>query len=52
MAGLEYSDSSPKPAAVANGNHPPFARGGHWREAVNNIEDDLDIYVEKRASSR
>ena len=48
---LEYADPAARPIAAANVNQPLFARGGNWRQAVNSIENELDIYVEKRAAS-
>jgi len=49
-AGLEYADPAPKPVAAVNGNQRPFSRGD-WRQAANNIEDELDIYFQDRAAS-
>jgi DNA-directed RNA polymerase subunit RPC12/RpoP len=42
-----------EPLGVVGGGkqQPPFARGGNRRQAVNSIETELDIYVEKRAAS-
>jgi hypothetical protein len=48
---LEYADPAARPIAAANVNQRPFARAGNWRQAVNSIENELDIYVEKRAAS-
>ena len=51
-AGLEYADPAAKPAAPAaiNGHARPFSRGD-WRQAANNIEDELDIYFQDRVAS-
>jgi hypothetical protein len=48
---LEYADPAARPVAATSSNYPPGARGGDWRKAANNIEDELDIYVEQRATS-
>ena len=46
-AGIEY-----EPRPIANGNDPEPAFGrGDWREAANNIQQELDIFVRGRASS-
>jgi hypothetical protein len=49
-AGLEYADPAAKPVAAVNGSQRPFSRGD-WRQAANNIEDELDIYFQDRAAS-
>jgi hypothetical protein len=49
--GLEYADPAARPIAAANVYQRPFAHGGNWRQAVNSIETELDIYVERRAAS-
>jgi hypothetical protein len=48
---LDYADPVARHVAETNSDYPPRARGGNWRQAANNIDDDLDVYVEKRASS-
>ena len=58
VAGLEFADAAARPIAAvngnpmaaANGNPRPFSRGD-WRQAANNIEDELDIYFQDRAAS-
>jgi hypothetical protein len=40
-AGLEYTNAASMPGA-----------GGDWRQAANNIADELDLCVEKRAALR
>jgi hypothetical protein len=49
-AAVTYADGSPKPLAAANDRPPMFARGD-WRQAANNIEDELDLYFKDRAAS-
>ena len=49
--GFEYAGAAARPIAAANVNQRPPACGGNWRQAVNSIENELDIYVEKRAAS-
>lgn len=50
VPGLAYKEPV-KPIAAANGNQNPFTRGD-WRQAANNIEDELDIFFTKgRAAS-
>ena len=44
-AGIEY-----EPRPIANDPEPAFGRGD-WREAANNIQQELDIFVRGRASS-
>jgi hypothetical protein len=60
VPGLEYAEPAqahahahtPRPIAAANGNQrPPFQRGD-WRQATNNIEDELDIYFQDRVVSQ
>jgi len=48
--GLEFGNPAAKPIAAVNGNRNPFSRGD-WRQAANNIEDELDIYFQDRAAS-
>jgi hypothetical protein len=48
--GLEFGNPAAKPIAAANGNRNPFSRGD-WRQAASNIEDELDIYFQDRATS-
>jgi hypothetical protein len=48
--GLDFGKPAPKPIAAVNGNLNPFNRGD-WRQAANNIEDELDIYFQDRAAS-
>jgi hypothetical protein len=46
-AGIEYE---PTARPIANDPEPAFGRGD-WREAANNIQQELDIFVRGRASS-
>jgi hypothetical protein len=46
-----YAEPAPRPFSAANGNQMPFARSGDWREATNNIEDELDTFFKERAAS-
>ena len=48
--GLEFGNPAARPIAAANGNHNPLTRGD-WRQAANNIEDELDIYFQDRSAS-
>jgi hypothetical protein len=48
-AGIEY-EATARPIANANDPEPAFGRGD-WREAANNIQQELDIFVRARASS-
>ena len=48
-AGIEY-EATARPIANANDPEPAFGRGD-WREAANNIQQELDIFVRGRASS-
>ena len=48
-AGIEYEPTA-RPIANANDPEPAFGRGD-WREAANNIQQELDIFVRGRASS-
>jgi hypothetical protein len=47
VPGVEFGNPTSKPIAAANGNQLPFNRGD-WRQAANNIEDELDIYFQDR----
>jgi hypothetical protein len=48
---LEYANPAARHVAATNSDYPPRAQSRDWRQAANNIGDELDIYVEKRASS-
>ena len=48
-AGIEY-EATARPIVSANDPEPAFGRGD-WREAANNIQQELDIFVRGRASS-
>lgn len=50
VPGLPFSEPAGKPIAAANGNRNPFTRGD-WRQAANNIEDELDSFFKDRAAS-
>jgi hypothetical protein len=59
VPGIEYDEHAhahtnghaPRHIAAANGNQLPFQRGD-WRQAANNIEDELDIYFQDRVVSQ
>jgi hypothetical protein len=46
-----YAEAAVRPFAAANANQMPFARCGDWREATNNIEDELDTFFKERVAS-
>jgi hypothetical protein len=46
LPGLPFGEPAARPIAAANGNQNPITRGD-WRQAANNIEDELDIYFTK-----
>ena len=54
VPGVEFGNPTSKPIAAANGNQLPFNANqlpfnrGDWRQAANNIEDELDIYFQDR----
>ena len=50
VPGLPFNEPAGKPIAAANGNRNPFTRGD-WRQAANNIEDELDSFFKDRAAS-
>ena len=50
VPGLEFGNPVAKPVAAVNGSRTPLSRGD-WRQAANNIEDELDIYFQDRAAS-
>ena len=50
IAGIEYAESNVRPIAPANDLQPAFG-GGDWREAANNIQDELEFFFKGRASS-
>jgi hypothetical protein len=55
VPGIEYDEQAhihaTRHIAAANGNQRPFQRGD-WRQAANNIEDELDIYFQDRVVSQ
>jgi hypothetical protein len=49
VAGIAY-EPPVRPIATANDPEPAFGRGD-WREAANNIQQELEIFTRERASS-
>lgn len=47
--GLPFPDPHATPISHANGNLPGFG-GADWRQAANNIEDELDLFCKARAA--
>jgi hypothetical protein len=67
MSGIEYAEPAAPPIEAANGPAPngtravdgldaadgreTFLRCGNWRQAVSNIQDELDGYCKDRAAA-